>query len=536
MKREYQKVYIDDVIYQLYSNGEAQIIGFESYDLIHLNIPETIKPYDIVYKVVSIKERAFYNNVYLEGVTIPPSIERIEELAFFRSSIQKVIFLDREASEPIILDKGCFSECQRLINVKLPDALEHIPDFAFHLCLNLKTVYTPKQLKSIGSMAFCDCRSLQYFKFTPEIEVISDAAFLTSNLNYVEVGEKIKSIDSLAFADMPELKTVVILNPDASLYPSFIENENQLTIYIKGKPTDPFIDTLKTTFGLKHWYVVDPFKFIVFEGMKYLLFSRNVGRIISYNEDEIAPTIIIPESIEGVPIVDYQPRFMKGSQKLTSFTFPKSLIRVRGRVFDSCPNLEEVTFLSPVKKTETRWAVSNSGVVIIADHIKKEAMEYAILIQKSYISKYFNGKTTEYLIQIFESDTYQEAMLKGLDYCIEHYTDAFEYLMIDDQPQKLIDLNTRIEKNPKGISLSEKRIQLEQILVDSAAGVAYTAVVFDRNNQNYYLDFEIQQIGILPEEEYFENYGELIEYVIGACHTLYLSSEFSKKVIWSLES
>jgi hypothetical protein len=265
--------------------------------------------------------------------------------------------------------------------VKLPDVLEHIPNIAFHLCLNLKTVYTPKHLKSIGSMAFCDCRSLEYFKFTKDIEEIAGSAFQTSNLNYVEVGEKIKRIDSLAFAHMPELNTVVILNPNASLYPSFIDNDNPLTVYIKGQMNDLLIDALKTTLDLKHRYVVDPFELVVFQGMKYLLFSRNVGRIISYNEDEIPSSIIIPESIEDIAIVDYQPRFMKGSQNLITFQFPKSLKRLRGKAFDKCLNLEEVTFLSTVKKSETKWAVSNPRVIIIADNIKKESnTEYPLSI------------------------------------------------------------------------------------------------------------------------------------------------------------
>lgn len=539
MQNRYDKILIDAVDYQLDDKKSlAHIIGFESYDLVHLNIPETIKAYDKTYKVVSIKERAFFNNVYLEGVTIPPSIDRIEEFAFFRSSIQKVIFLDRTEFDSLTLSQGCFSECQRLIDVKLPDVLEHIPDFAFHLCLNLKTVYTPKHLKSIGGMAFCDCRSLEYFKFTQDIEEIAGSAFQTSNLNYVEVGEKIKRIDSLAFAHMPELKTVVILNPNASLNPSFINNDNPLTVYIKGQMNDPLMDTLKTTLGLKHSYVVDPFELVVFEGMKYLLFSKNVGRIISYNEDEIASNIIIPESIEGIPIVDYQPRFMKGSQNLITFQFPKSLKRVHGKAFDTCQNLEEVTFLSTVKKSETKWVVSNPRVIIIADNIKKEFMEYAILIQKTYISQYENRKVSEYLIQIFESDTYQEAMLKGLDYCIEKYSDAYEYIMIDEQPQKLIDLNTRNEKNsnPKDISLSEKRIQLEQILVEREAGISYTAAVFDGDNQNFYLDFIIQETRVMSKEEYDQRHDELVKYLIEACHTLYQSGECSNKVIWSMDS
>jgi hypothetical protein len=229
---------------------------------------------------------------------------------------------------------------------------------------------------------------------------------------------------------------------------------------------------------------------------------------------------------------------MKGSQNLITFQFPKSLKRVRGKAFDKCLNLEEVTFLSTVKKSETKWAVSNPCVIIIADNIKKESMEHAILIQKTYISQYENRKVSEYLIQLFESDTYQEAMLKGLDYCIEKYSDAYEYIMIDDQPQKLIDLNTRNEKNsnPKDISLSEKRIQLEQILVERETGISYTAAVFDGNNQNFYLDFTIQETSVMSNEEYDQRHDELVNYLIEACHTLYQSSEYSKKVIWSIDS
>lgn len=88
-------MYFDGVGYEFYSDGFAHIIDYDTYERKILSIPEYIYPYDIPYKVVSIKEKAFYNNVYIEGVLIPPSIEHIGSYAFMRSSIQKVVFLDR---------------------------------------------------------------------------------------------------------------------------------------------------------------------------------------------------------------------------------------------------------------------------------------------------------------------------------------------------------------------------------------------------------------------------------------------------------
>jgi hypothetical protein len=531
-------VYRDDVGYEIGSDGFAHIVDYDTYETKTLLIPEFIYAYeddDVSYPVISIKRKAFYNNVYIEGVIIPPSIKYIEAYAFQRSSIQKAIFLNRNEFQTITLEEGCFTECLRLVEVQLPDSLERIPDFTFHLCYNLKLVHTPRRLKSIGSMAFSECRSLEYFNFTPDIEEISDAAFLTSNLNYVEVGEKIKSIDSQAFAHIPDLKTVVILNPNAELQPNFINNDHQLIVYIKGQTHDKSIQTLKSILGQKNWYVVDPFEFMTFEGMKYLLFSKNVGRIVSYDEDEILSDIIIPEKIKGIPITDYQQRFLKGSQKIVSFQFPKTLKRLRGRAFDNCPNLKEVTFLNPVHEKEIKHAVRNEKVMIHA-HNKKEIKEYAILIQKSYVSEYTQNEVTEYLIQIFESDSYQDAMLLGLDYVIENYSDDVEYLMIDDQPKKLMDLNNQPISEYGYPSLSDKCKALKHIIINSEEGSSYVAEVFGHNNSIEFKEFTIQHDQSLNNEEDNGSYYRFLKYLIEACHTLYEVRDSSREMVWSIDT
>lgn len=419
--------------------------------------------------------------------------------------------------------------------VHLPDVLDLIPDFAFHLCYDLKHVHTPKNLKYIGSMAFSECESLQYFNFTPKIESIADAAFMCTNLNYIEIGKNINWIDSLAFSAIEELKTLVIENPSAYLHPGFLKDNKQIIIYINGSQKDNNFLELKKMLGLHHFYVIDPFQLVTFEGIKYLLFSKNVGRIVSYDEDEILSNIIIPEKIKGIPITDYQKRFMKGSQRLISFQFPKSLKRLRGRAFDNCPNLKEVTFLNPVHEKEIKHAVSNEGVKIHANN-KKEIKEYAILIQKSYVSDYTHNKETEYVIQIFEADSYQDAMLLGLDYCIEHYTDEIEYLMIDDQPQKLMDVNNQSISERGDLLLSNKRKKLTHILLNAKEGTSYTAEVFGKDNSIDFKDFIIQHDKSLNNDEDNGSYFNFLKYIKEACHTLYEVREFNKKIVWSIDT
>ena len=61
----------------------------------------------------------------------------------------------------IAIGDSCFSNCDTLTTVILPDTVQVIGSYAFAGCDSLRGVYVPPAVTSIGTMAFTDCGSLE---------------------------------------------------------------------------------------------------------------------------------------------------------------------------------------------------------------------------------------------------------------------------------------------------------------------------------------------------------------------------------------
>ena len=60
-----------------------------------------------------------------------------------------------------IIDRACFSDCEALKDIILPNTLEEIGFRAFYNCVNLKKINLPSSLKYIDAWAFQNCESLE---------------------------------------------------------------------------------------------------------------------------------------------------------------------------------------------------------------------------------------------------------------------------------------------------------------------------------------------------------------------------------------
>ena len=115
------------------------------------------KSYHIPEGTESIGLRAFQTARYLKNVTMPPTVRRIYEGAFFG--------------------------CESLESIAMSDAITEIPgiselthDGVFEQCKHLHTVVFPKNLEYIGARAFLDCGKLD-IKIPDGVEYIGDYAF-----------------------------------------------------------------------------------------------------------------------------------------------------------------------------------------------------------------------------------------------------------------------------------------------------------------------------------------------------------------------
>ena len=100
-------------------------------------------------------EAGFANCTSLVSVTIPDSVKKIENHAFYR--------------------------CTSLTSVTLPEGLESIGESAFDACAALTSITIPKTLSSLGRYAFSNCTSLTSIILPDDITSIASEAFSSSS-------------------------------------------------------------------------------------------------------------------------------------------------------------------------------------------------------------------------------------------------------------------------------------------------------------------------------------------------------------------
>lgn len=172
----------------LYGIGKTMLIAYPD--------GKTDTEYSLPSEVREIEDRAFDNCHNLESITIPNTITKIGDYAFYDTSLKKVSFEDDNAAT---IGFYAFWGCENLTDVKLPKSLKEISAGAFRNCRNLETLSVPdtaqfscqavsysglksftvpKTKTSIVSQDFAGCKALTEITIPSSVTEISDDAFL----------------------------------------------------------------------------------------------------------------------------------------------------------------------------------------------------------------------------------------------------------------------------------------------------------------------------------------------------------------------
>lgn len=185
----------------------AEAIGYDQSSS-YVTIPSTITVDGKVYAVVSIGEKAFWDNDKLQSVTIEDGVLDIK--------------------------MGAFYYCRYLRSVKLPATLKSVGSYAFWKSLSLSTIYIPASLTDLSAKAFSEGgmsayevspdnpvyssedgimfnkdktellhfpakKQVESFSIPEKVEKIGKFAFESNQLNEVIFHDKLLSIDDYAF-------------------------------------------------------------------------------------------------------------------------------------------------------------------------------------------------------------------------------------------------------------------------------------------------------------------------------------------------
>ena len=186
--------------------------------------PELVKKAVIGSGVTAIGTSAFSECSNMTSITIPNTVRKIGDSAFYNSGITSISIPDSVRE----VGYSAFSHCEKLKTVKLSTGMTSTPDFDG--CASLTTITIPKGTKSIGS--FEGCKSLQKIVVPAGVEYVGgfkDCTSLTSlsfpdsvysigrcsgcsKLVSVKLSRRLNYLWSEAFKDCTKLTTITNLD------------------------------------------------------------------------------------------------------------------------------------------------------------------------------------------------------------------------------------------------------------------------------------------------------------------------------------
>lgn len=141
--------------------------------------------------VVSIGKGAFAELETMRGLTIPDTVTKICDDAFFGCRNLSELTIPEGVTE---IGTRAFGNCTSLEHVRLPGKLQTIAPYTFYNCYILNEITLPDSVTSIGKGAFFNCASISGLTLPEKLTLIDADAFY----NCIEL-TKIKLPDSLSF-------------------------------------------------------------------------------------------------------------------------------------------------------------------------------------------------------------------------------------------------------------------------------------------------------------------------------------------------
>lgn len=155
------------------------------------------------YTVTKIGMGAF--NSTLEEVTLPPTLDEIEDSAFFKCSSLTEITIPEGVTK---IGTNAFYGCSQLTSITIPSTIKNM-DTAFPSNPKLSQVTLTNGIYRISSSAFKDCTGLTEIKIPTSVyEICSDAFNGCTGLTSVTLEKGINIINRDAFKDCTKLNDV----------------------------------------------------------------------------------------------------------------------------------------------------------------------------------------------------------------------------------------------------------------------------------------------------------------------------------------
>ncbi|KAB2653639.1 MAG: leucine-rich repeat domain-containing protein, partial [Verrucomicrobia bacterium] len=269
------------------------------------------------------------------------------------------------------IGRYAFQYCSGLTSVTLPSSITSIGERAFWACTGLTSVTLPSSITEIGERAFWGCSGLKGITVDIANSTYSSndgilfnkaqtslIAFPGGKTGAYTIPNSVTSIGNGAFNGSTGLTSVTLPSSITSIGQETFSRCSGLTsVYFMGNAPDTDSYIFENSFNLTVYHSPDsagwgatfanrPTALWFADG---LLGSIN-GNAITITGRNPKPTgdLIIPSTINGLPVTSIGDSAFYGSYELTSITIPNSITSIGEAAFYGCSGLTSITIPSGV--------------------------------------------------------------------------------------------------------------------------------------------------------------------------------------------
>ena len=318
---------------------------------------KTITEYAIP-DTVCVLYRTFYNCNKLINVTIPNNVVSIGSYAFYNcSSLTSITIPEGVTSIGIY----AFQSCSSLTGIAIPEGVTSIGSYTFYECSSLTSINIPVGATSIGERAFSSCSSLTSIAIPSSVRSIGSYAFAycAKNLKQIIVDENnqyFEDIDNKLLIDIVNKRVILGTNNETIIIPEGVTNIGYSAFRYCSSLTSITIPESVTSIGGEAFYGCS--------GLTSVTIPEGVTSIISntFSGCSSLTSITIPDSVTSIG-----ERAFSSCSSLTSITIPEGVTSIGDSAFSGCRSLTSITIpegVTSIGDREFQYCSSLTSITI----------------------------------------------------------------------------------------------------------------------------------------------------------------------------